>query len=259
MSLISQAPTFAAFCARLKENAPVAYCPLVTLKPGEGTPLFFIHGVGGGVMELFSICRRMSWPGPVIGIQARGLEGSDRPHTCVEEMAEEYITAIRNQQPRGPYFLCGYSFGGLVAFEAARRLSRNAAEVAFVGLLATLPPGHHVLRLWTWAAYLYRQLTRALTRLEPPPAARRQVALKALVASAAYHPGTYKGQLTVFEPARRDLGVPSSASLWRRHASALRHEKLQARHDDMLEGANAQAVADLLTRCLEAAARIYAN
>jgi thioesterase domain-containing protein len=278
-NLISEAPTFAAFCARLREKAPVAYCPLVTLKAGEGAPLFFIHGVGGGVMELFSICRRMSWPGPVIGIQARGLEGRDHPHDSVEQMADEYITAIRNQQPAGPYFLCGYSFGGLVAFEVARRLSSRAAEVAFVGLLATLPPGHHLLRLWTWTAYLYRQLTLAVARLEArslhrswlnsahaevdrsraqgTPAALRVVALKALLASAAYRPNTYKGQLTVFEPARRDLGVPSSASLWRRYASVLRHEKLQARHDDMLEGANAQDVADLLTRCLEGAARMH--
>jgi amino acid adenylation domain-containing protein len=274
ISLISQSPTFAAYCAKLRENAPVTYCPLVTLKPGEGTPLFFIHGAGGGVMELFGICRRMSWPGPVIGIQARGLESCDRPHTSVEAMAEEYITAIRNEQPQGPYLLCGYSFGGLVAFEVAQRLSRNAAEVAFLGLLATLPPGHHGLRLWTWTAYLYRQLTRAISRPEHhrgsfdgtpapvdrsrapgTPAALRQVALKALLASAVYRPGTYQGRLTVFEPTRRDLGVPSSVSSWRRYAPMLEHEGLQARHDDMLEGANAQDVANLLTRCLQAAAR----
>jgi thioesterase domain-containing protein len=193
-------------------------------------------------------------------------------------MADEYLTAVRNQQPQGPYFLCGYSFGGLVAFEVARRLTRDGTEVAFVGLLATLPPGHHVLRLWTWTAYLYRQLTQTFARLIPlslhhrrlngtqaaadrsraqgPPAALRHVALKALLASAAYRPGTYTGQLTVFEPTHRDLGVPSSASLWRHHAAVLRHEKLQARHDDMLEGANAQDVADLMTRCLESAARM---
>jgi len=279
-NLISQVPTFAAYCARLRENARVAYCPLVVLKPGQGTPLFFIHGVGGCVMELFSICRRMSWPGAVIGIQARGLDGCDLPHRSVEEMADEYLTAVRKQQPEGPYFLCGYSFGGLVAFELARRLSSSADKVAFVGLLATLPPGHHLLRLRTWTAYLYRQLMQAVVRFKDrslhrsfnranaalgrshtraTPAALRAVALRALFASAAYRPGTYKGQLTVFEPDRRDLGVPSSASLWSRHASALRHEKLQARHDDMLEGANAQAVANLLTRCLKSAAVAVEN
>jgi thioesterase domain-containing protein len=198
----------------------------------------------------------MSWPGPVIGIQARGLDGCDRPYGTVEEMADEYIAAIRNQQPQGPYFLCGYSFGGLVALEVARRLSKDSAEVAFLGLVATLPPGHHWLRLWTWAAYLYRQLTRpAARRAQRTPTALRAVALKALMASAVYRPDNYDGQLTVFEPGRRDLGAPSSVALWRRHASILKHEKLQARHDDMLEGANAQGVADLLTRCLESAAR----
>lgn len=35
---------------------------------------------------------------------------------------------------------------------------------------------------------------------------------------------------------------------------AIPHEKLHARHDDMLDGANAQAVANLLTRCLKSAA-----
>jgi amino acid adenylation domain-containing protein len=259
-NLISQAPSFAAFCARLRENAPVAYCPLIVLKPGEGTPLFFVHGVGGCVMELFSICRRMSWPGPVIGIQARGLDGCDLPHKSVEEMADEYIRAVRQQQPQGPYFLCGYSFGGLVAFELARRLSSSADKVAFVGLLATLPPGHHLLRLRTWTAYLYRRLFNRAnapvdkSRTRAASAALRAVALSALRASVAYRPGAYKGQLTIFEPDRRDLGVPSSASLWSDHASSLRHEKLQARHDDMLEGANAQLVASLLTRCLKSAA-----
>jgi hypothetical protein len=190
LNLISQAPTFAAFCAKLGEQAPVAYSPLVTLKPGEGTALFFIHGAGGGVMELFKLRRKMSWAGPVIGIQARGPDGCDRPHGSVEEMADEYIAAIRNQQPQGPCFLCGYSFGGLVAFEVARRSGKD--EGAFVGLVATLPPGHHWLRLWTWTGYLYRQLTR---RSHAP--VLRKVALKALLASAAYRPDMYDGEVAV--------------------------------------------------------------
>jgi hypothetical protein len=82
----------------------------------------------------------------------------------------------------------------------------------------------------------------------------RAVAVSALSASAAYRPGTYAGELTIFEPSSRDLGLPSSAILWSRHASALRRHVLQGRHDDdMLAGANAETAANLLTRCLEAA------
>ncbi|MGH8137805.1 MAG: AMP-binding protein [Steroidobacteraceae bacterium] len=291
MNLINQAPTFAAFCATLRRNGPAAYSPLVVLKPGHGSPaLFFVHGVGGCVMELFSLCRKVTWSGPVIGIQARGLDGCGPPHTTVEAMTDEYFTAVKTRQPEGPYFLCGYSFGGLVAFELARRLSGNGDEVAFVGLFDTLP-GNHFLRLWAWAAYLWRRLAQGVLALKDrwfrawaarasagayrpgvpaavfqgrahsgarefaggARAALRAVAASALSASVAYRPGTYAGELTLFEPGSRDLGLPSSALLWSRHASALRQYSLQGRHDNMLVGANAAAAAELLTRCLDRA------
>jgi len=263
MNLINQAPTFAAFCATLRENEPAGYFPLVVLKPGQGAPpLFFIHGVGGSVMELFALGRKMKWPGPVIGIQARGLDGRDPPYETVEAMTDEYLAAVKSRQPEGPYFLCGYSFGGLVAFEMARRLSDRGDDVAFVGLVATLPPGHRFLRLWTWAAYLYRRLAQDIVALKHgrfgefaavAHAELRAVALSALSASAAYRPGTYSGELTIFEPGSRDLGLPSSAILWSRHAHALRRHSLQGRHDEMLAGTNAEAAAHLLSRCLETA------
>ena len=262
MTLINQAPTFAAFCALLRENAPAVYSPLVVLKPGNSAPpLFFIHGVGGSVMELFSVCRKMTWPGPVIGIQARGLDGRDPPHLTVEAMTDEYLAAVKTRQAEGPYFLCGYSFGGLVAFELARRLQRQGDEVAFVGLLAALVPGHHFLRLWTWAAYLCRRAAQGVESLRDrhaapaAPAALRAVAARALSASVAYRPGTYAGELTILEPSSRDLGLPSSAMLWSRHASGVRRHSLQGRHDNMLAGANAEAAANVLTRGLESAAR----
>jgi acetoacetyl-CoA synthetase len=225
--------------------------------------VFFVHGVGGSVMELFSMARKMAWPGPVIGIQARGLDGNDAPYKTVEAMTDEYLTAVKSRQPKGPYFLCGYSFGGLVAFELARRLGDRGDEVAFVGLFATLPPGHRFLRLWAWTAYLYRSLAHRVVgyrrlplRLDtlPAPAGAleelRAVAVSALSASAAYRPGLYAGEVTLFEPGHRDLGLPSSAKLWRQYAGALRRVRLHGRHDDMLAGVNAGSAASLLSKCL---------
>jgi thioesterase domain-containing protein/acyl carrier protein len=288
INLISQTPAFAAFCQalnrHLKQSGPAIYSPLVVLKPGRGLPpLFFIHGLGGSVMELFTIARKIIWSGAVIGIQARGLDGRDQPHRRVAAMTDEYFRAVKLQQPTGPYLLCGYSFGGLVAFELARRLSANGDEVAFVGLIGTLPPGHHLLRLWTWVAYLYRRAMKGafggrqaassintdrqfapivnfrrgqtITRRLASGAQKdlRAVAVSALFASVAYRPGTYHGELTFFEPDRRDLGVPAAAIHWRRHASKLRRHSLHGRHDDILIGTNAEGTAALLTRCLEAA------
>jgi thioesterase domain-containing protein len=55
-------------------------------------------------------------------------------------MAARYLAAVREAQPRGPYRLLGWSFGGLVAFEMARRLRQEGEEVALLALLDTAVP-----------------------------------------------------------------------------------------------------------------------
>jgi thioesterase domain-containing protein len=49
-------------------------------------------------------------------------------------MAAHYATAIRKVQRRGPYFLAGWSFGGLVAFEMAQQLIAAGEPVGWLGL-----------------------------------------------------------------------------------------------------------------------------
>src|SRR5271168_2013613 len=56
-------------------------------------------------------------------------------------MATLYLTDIRRVQPKGPYQLSGYSFGGVVAFEIARQLKEQGEEVAVLALLDTFNPG----------------------------------------------------------------------------------------------------------------------
>ena len=55
-------------------------------------------------------------------------------------MADLYIEALRSIQPHGPYRVGGWSFGGFVAFEIARRLFARGEEVQLVALLDTVPP-----------------------------------------------------------------------------------------------------------------------
>ena len=67
----------------------------------------------------------------------------------MEAMAAEYLRAVKARQADGPYYLCGYSFGGLVAFEMARRLRESGDEVALVGLFDTMmSPLRRPLRSW---------------------------------------------------------------------------------------------------------------
>jgi len=58
-------------------------------------------------------------------------------------MAAHYIEEIKTVQPEGPYFIGGYSFGGLVAFEMARQLRAQGQEIALLALFDTAAPGYH--------------------------------------------------------------------------------------------------------------------
>ena len=53
----------------------------------------------------------------------------------IERLADLCLQIIQKNQARGPYHLCGYSLGGVVAYEAAARLA-NAGED--IGLLALI-------------------------------------------------------------------------------------------------------------------------
>jgi thioesterase domain-containing protein len=218
----------------------------------------------------------MLYPGAVIGIRARGLARGETPHSSVEAMAADYLREIKAHQPNGPYHLCGYSFGGLVAFEIARRLSESGDVVGFVGLFDTLmSPLRWPLRAWLSIigrriaripANLRAALLRA--RLAAPSASTHEdsvslpgflsslptsvvrVAASALVASARYRVGFYRGQLTLFTPVGREPGLPSLETIWRKHARALSIVETQGDHSTMLSAPNADSTAASLTRCL---------
>jgi len=70
----------------------------------------------------------------VIGLRAPGLAG-DAPLRSIEALADRHLEAVRAHQASGPYHLVGWSFGGLVAYEIAQRLSRAGQTVALLALL----------------------------------------------------------------------------------------------------------------------------
>jgi thioesterase domain-containing protein len=57
----------------------------------------------------------------------------------MDEMVSCYASAIKKTQAMGPYAIAGYSYGGVVAFEVAKRIEAMSDEVKFVGLI-NIPP-----------------------------------------------------------------------------------------------------------------------
>jgi amino acid adenylation domain-containing protein len=278
LTLINEAPRFDQLCRALRDRRAPGSTPLVTLKAGDGVPpVFFIHGIGGNVVEILPAARRVNYPGAVIGIRARGVVRGEAPHTSIEAMAADYLKEIKGRQPNGPYYLCGYSSGGLVAFEIARRLSESGDEVGLVGLFdTTMSPVRWPLRAWRfiiarriallaaalratpirmWPATLRKsaERLRVWRALGAAPSIAIRVTARALVASAKYRPGFYPGQLTLFSPAEREPGLPSLESVWRKHARTVVVVETAGTHRTMLSNLHAETTGACLTRCLSAA------
>jgi amino acid adenylation domain-containing protein len=112
--------------------------PLVMIRAGDEKPPFFCVHPGGGHPQCYEgLARELAWEGAFIGLQARGVEGEAPPLQTVEEQASHYVRAVRKIQPEGPYFLAGWSTGGLVAFEMAQQLAEEGEKTALLALFDT--------------------------------------------------------------------------------------------------------------------------
>ena len=57
----------------------------------------------------------------------------------VRELATHYVKLISEEQRHGPYFLGGYSYGGMLAYEMASLLTERNQRVEFVAMIDTFP------------------------------------------------------------------------------------------------------------------------
>jgi thioesterase domain-containing protein/aryl carrier-like protein len=143
--MIYHAPTITALAALLEQPTTPRVPPLVRLKSGsEDPPVFIAHGLGGSVMDFFQVVKHIQTPRAIYGMQAKGIDGVEEPLDRIEDMARYSLDAVKQVQPHGPYFLVGFSLGGLVALEMAQQL---IAEKEKIGLLLMLDSYPHVSRL----------------------------------------------------------------------------------------------------------------
>lgn len=142
LAILFQAPTIEQLAHLLSEQefSPSWSC-LVPIQPdGAKPPLFCVHGSGGNVLVFRRLAQYLGVEQPLYGLQAQGLDGKQPLLTSIEDMAERYLTEIQELQPTGPYFLGGYSLGGLVALAIAQKLQAQGQQVAFLSLFDTYTP-----------------------------------------------------------------------------------------------------------------------
>jgi len=219
-------------------DAAATHSPLLLTLQGRGqeTPLYLVHALGGDVSGYHELAQSLGSGQPVYALRAPGLEAGETAIANLVELASHHVRALRRRQPYGPYRLAGWSMGGVVAYEMARRLHSAGEEVTELLLFDSYPP--QILRMFKPdkpAVLLARDLSGLFgdkLKFDPaslPDDAHQAVAtilsqaqqqgflpnhpdaaqmerlaslfLANLEALHAYLPGPYRGKLTLFRPA----------------------------------------------------------
>jgi thioesterase domain-containing protein len=245
----------------LVRSLPCAHAPVVVpLQPrGTEAPFIFVHPLGGMVFCYAPLARRLGRKRPFLALQSPGLERGEGMSRSIEEMADGYAESVRRVRPTGPYLLGGWSFGGVVAFEMARRLAENGHGVPLLALIdsrAALPREAH--REWR-DQDLLDLITRELgvDRTESIHSAfpGLKVVIRAhLEALKSYRPGAYAGAVRLLRAAGAgsDTGDPTLG--WGAYCSrGVESHELDADHFTILREPAVDVVAEKLEAWSEAA------
>lgn len=143
LSTLFQAATVEQMAALLhqEEGSALSSSLIAIQSGGSKPPLFGVHEVQGHILFYRELARHLGSEQPFYGLQPVGLDGKQAPFTRCEDMAAHYIREMRTIQPEGPYFLVGYSIGGVLAFEMAQQMCAQGEKVALLALIDTYAEG----------------------------------------------------------------------------------------------------------------------
>lgn len=140
ISLLFKAPTIRALAAHIDHHGALADDVLVTLRDGGARPaLFVFHAAGGDVLCYQPLLQYLPPDMPVHGFHRSELSHQRVPKLLsIEQLADQYLPRMLEQQPVGPFYLAGWSSGGLLALEIAARLEKLGHPIAAVMLVDTM-------------------------------------------------------------------------------------------------------------------------
>jgi acetoacetyl-CoA synthetase len=158
------------------------FSPLLLLKSGNSSrPIFFAPGLASPAEGLRDLAERMETDGSIYGLQFDGLN-KVKADCSMEEIARFYLGAIREIQPKGPYFFIGYSFGGLVVLELSNQITAGGEKTALITLIDTYPhlqywPLKQWLLFFGRRAIRHARTTLSLSAVEAPTYALQRLLL----------------------------------------------------------------------------------
>lgn len=172
VSQVFQFPTLTQLASQI-EHTGATSC-LVLLKQGSTShpALFCLHQSFGEVHHYDAMVKALPMEQTVFGIGLPQRYANE--NSTLVQLAEEYCREIEKQQPEGPYLLCGWSIGGVLALEIAHQLEARGNKIALLGLFdSTFDADDDPLTFDLLIEWLYEELTpegRKKLEVLPEPA-----------------------------------------------------------------------------------------
>ncbi|MCR9192978.1 MAG: amino acid adenylation domain-containing protein [Gammaproteobacteria bacterium] len=139
MTQIYKTPTIKKLSAILATPKPQSGIQqiLVPLKIRKNNPLslFLCHPISGLTNCFNSFIQNKGLMISIYGLQDPSIENGTIIYNSLFEMAQDYLSEIKKVQPKGPYYLMGYSFGGCVVHEIANILSNLGETVSLLAMI----------------------------------------------------------------------------------------------------------------------------
>jgi thioesterase domain-containing protein/acyl carrier protein len=143
LSRLFSCPTVELLAQELRGARKPEFNYIVPMHPeGNQTPLFCVHCATGHVLRYRALASHLDPDMPIYGLRSPNMQQYAKLPT-VEDLANLYLEEIRKVQPHGPYQICGFSFGGTVAFEIARVLNHQGEPVSVLALLDDFNPAFY--------------------------------------------------------------------------------------------------------------------
>jgi len=101
------------------------YNPIFTFNSSDiKPPLFFVHSCAGGSILYTELAKHINKNQGVYVLEFPYYE-DDENLISINSAAKQYIKHIKTIVPEGPYYIGGWSLGGIISYEIARVLEEN--------------------------------------------------------------------------------------------------------------------------------------
>ncbi|KAI1293162.1 polyketide synthase for naphthopyrone YWA1 [Xylaria venustula] len=143
---VTSAPIAAASKAVIRVEAPAAI-PAATSVVVQGSlktasKVLFLFPDGSGSATAYAGLPRVANDVALVALNCPYVKRPQDMKCALQDLTEPYLAELRRRQPHGPYYLGGWSAGGISAYDAAATLMVQGEEIAGLILLDSPNPIH---------------------------------------------------------------------------------------------------------------------